>query len=85
MTGRNSSIFLSLFSNFLFILDEKRKTVTNGTLKNPRVFEKRIQDEKGGKMISIKSQQLHTGGGDLEGSQVLTQCSNSDSNGVRFL
>jgi hypothetical protein len=59
MTGRDSSIFLSLFSNFLFILDEKRKTVTNGTLKNPRVFEKRIQDEKGGKMISIKSQQLY--------------------------
>ncbi len=59
MTGRDSSIFLSLFSNFLFMLDEKRKTVTNGTLKNPRVFEKRIQDEKGGKMISIKSQHLY--------------------------
>jgi len=49
MTGRDSSIFLSLFSNFLFMLDEKRKTVTNGTLKNPRVFERCIQDEKGGK------------------------------------
>jgi hypothetical protein len=59
MTGRDSSIFLSLFSNFLFILDEKRKTVTNGTLKNARVYEKRIQDEKGGKMISIKNQQLY--------------------------
>ena len=90
MTGRDSSIFLSLFSNFLFMLDEKkRKTVTNGTLKRPEFLKSVYKTRRAGKWSQLKvNSYIHRrilGGGDLGGSQVLTQCSNNDSNGVRFL
>jgi hypothetical protein len=49
MTGRDSSIFLFLFSSFLFMLDEKRKTVTNGTLKSPEFLKSVYKTRRAGK------------------------------------